>query len=94
MEVERHFNIENLFSGSHYPIVGELLKCVTRLCEDLQASTFSILFHPVREQLVTVSSPSMVERVWTSASAGSGSQGNDMPEFSFTPQEYITQVCY
>ena len=79
-------------TGSNYPVIGDLLRVVTRLCEDLQASTFSILFHPVREQLALVSSPATIERVWSSASAGSGSQGTDMPEFSFTPQEYITQV--
>lgn len=34
----------------------------------------------------------MIEKIWSSSSAGSGSHEPDMPDFSFTPQEYITQV--
>jgi hypothetical protein len=45
-------------------------------------------------QLAAVAAPAMIDRVWTSASAGSGSQGADMPDYSFTPQEYITQVHF
>ena len=32
------------------------------------------------------------ENVWMSTSAGSDSREPDMPDFSFSPQEYITQI--
>lgn len=78
--------------GTSYPIVGSLLQLVTRLCKDLQASTFSILFHPISEQLAIVDSPLMLDSIWRSSSAGSDSREPDMPDFSFSPQEYITQI--
>jgi len=59
---------------------------------ELQSSTFSILFHPIKEQLMTVDSAQMLENVWMSRSAGSDSREPDMPDFSFSPQEYITQI--
>merc|ERR1711874_126805 len=33
-----------------------------------------------------------LENVWISSSAGSDSREADMPDFSFSPQEYITQI--
>ena len=69
---------------------------VTKLCEDLQATTFSILFHPLAVELSVISNqeltPNMVETVWKDAWAGSDSRQIDMPDFSFAPQEYITHV--
>ena len=69
---------------------------VTKLCEDLQATTFSILFHPLAVELSVIANqeltPNMVETVWKDAWAGSDSRQIDMPDFSFAPQEYITHV--
>lgn len=69
-----------------------LMKIVRNTCEEIQGSTFSILFHPIQEQLVTVNSVEMLDSVWMSSSAGSDSREPDMPDFSFSPQEYITQI--
>ena len=84
--------VEKFFSevqaGTNYPVVAPCLRIVSRLCKDVQATTFAILFHPVQDQLNGISeSP-----VWSSTSAGSDSLEFDMPEFGFSPQEYITQI--
>ena len=65
---------------------------VRATCEELQSSTFAILFHPIQEQISVVNSAQMLESVWKTASAGSDSREPDMPDFSFSPQEYITQI--
>lgn len=75
-----------------YPVMFPLMKIVRNTCQEIQGSTFSILFHPVQEQLVTVDSVEMLDSVWMSSSAGSDSREPDMPDFSFSPQEYITQI--
>lgn len=58
------------------------------MCTELQSSAFSVIFHPIQEELSTVSGLA----VWNSASAGSESLEAEMPDFSFSPQEYITQI--
>lgn len=68
------------------------MKIVRSTCEDLQSSTFAILFHPIKEHLFTVDSSQMLETVWISSSAGLNAKEPDMPDFSFSPQEYITQI--
>ena len=73
-------------------VLSPLFKHIQSTCEDLQNCTFKILFHPIKEQLNQVSSQTMLEQVWTSSSAGAGTREPDMPDFSFSPQEYITQI--
>ena len=75
-------------AGINYPVTTPCIDIVSRLCKDLQATTFAILFHPVHDQLNGISeSP-----IWGSTSAGSDSLEADMPDFGFSPQEYITQI--
>ena len=69
-----------------------LFKHVQNTLEDLQNCTFKILFHPIQTELVAVSSVQMLEQIWTSSSAGADTKEPDMPDFSFSPQEYITQI--
>ena len=78
--------------STSYPIMAPLLKMIRSTCENLQSSTFTILFHPIKEQLALVDSPTMLENIWTSISAGADTKEPDMPDFSFSPQEYITQI--
>ena len=74
--------------GSNYPVLCDSLKIVSKLCTEMQSSTFNIIFHPISEELNGVSEM----EVWKSVSAGSDSTEAEMPEFSFSPQEYITQI--
>ena len=73
-------------------VLTPLFKHIQSTCADLQNCTFNILFYPVKEQLSQVSSETMLEQVWTSADAGADTMEPDMPDFSFSPQEYITQI--
>ena len=75
-------------AGMNYPVTKSCINIVSKLCKDLQTITFAILFHPVQEQLNGVSEYS----IWGSISAGSDSIEADMPDFGFSPQEYITQI--
>ena len=75
-----------------YPIMAPVLKMIRATAEDLQSATFAILFHAIREQLSLVDSATMIEIIWASVSAGADTMEPDMPDFSFSPQEYITQI--
>ena len=79
---------QSVKQGTNYPVLSSCLKQVSRVCTELQASAFSVIFHPVQEELSKV--PGLA--LWTSASAGSDSKEAEMPDFGFSPQEYITQV--
>jgi len=78
--------------SKEFPVCGSLLRSASKTCRDVQSSTFAILFHPIIDHLATVHSPDTIENVWKSPFAGSDSKQADMPEFSFVPQEYITQI--
>ena len=86
------FHAKVKLGNVNYPIMGPLVELVRKTCEELQSSTFAILFHPIQEQLTHVNSAQMLEDIWRSSSAGAGTREPDMPDFSFSPQEYITQV--
>ncbi len=58
------------------------------MCSELQGSTFAIIFHPIQEELDNIAKL----EVWDSSSAGSDSTQQEMPDFGFSPQEYITQI--
>ena len=54
--------------------------------EEVQKVAFQAMFGPIRSQL------KVVETVdWEGRGPG-GSLSADLPDFSYTPQEYITQV--
>ena len=52
--------MELILGSTAYPILQPLMKLVRDTCEELQSSTFSILFHPIKEQLMTVDSAQML----------------------------------
>lgn len=80
-----------------------LIKCVTegiqlslldhvttefnRLCADIHHTTFQVVFTPISSQLDVVQAP----QTW-SQFASSSLHNSELPDYSFTPQEYITQV--
>jgi len=75
-------------TGTATPILSQSLAELTSAAADLQKTTFEIMFHPISVQLEPL--PDM--EVWSSRAAGQGSLETDMPDFSFSPQEYITQI--
>ena len=78
---------QNLTSPSKGPIENSapIRSSITKFCEDLQATTFSILFHPLATELSIISnevvSPNMIETVWKDPWAGSDSRQSEMPDF-------------
>ena len=89
-------HIESPLKSSTTNNIDHTRAVVNKLCEDLQATTFSILFHPLATELSVIYdqslSPNMVETIWADPWAGSDSRQLDMPDFSFAPQEYITKI--
>jgi hypothetical protein len=89
-------HIESPLKSSATNNIDHTRAVVKKLCEDLQAATFSILFHPLATELSVIYdqslSPNMVEAIWADPWAGSDSRQLDMPDFSFAPQEYITKI--
>jgi hypothetical protein len=80
-----------------------LVKCVTegtqlslldhvntefnKLCSDIHHTTYQVVFAPISVQLDVVQAP----KTWTQF-ANSTLHNSDLPDYSFSPQEYITQV--
>lgn len=75
-------------SGSVCPVLHSALELLSSTCSQLQATTFNIMFHPIASQLESL--PGL--EAWQARSVGQGSLDTDMPDFSFAPQEYITQI--
>lgn len=76
--------------GTNYPVLSSSLKLVSKLCSELQAASFGIIFYTIQEQFDQVSAN---HELWNSSVAGGSEMAEpEMPDFSFTPQEYITQI--
>jgi len=88
LELTRLYGQVAARTGTAAPILSASLAALTAAAADLQRTTFDIMFHPIAAQLEHL--PDL--EVWTSRAAGQGSIEADMPDFSFSPQEYITQI--
>jgi len=76
-------------TGSATPLLQQSISLLSSTCSDLQKTTFSIMFHPISSQLELIPSLS----VWAATTTGQGTLNTaDMPDFSFSPSEYITCV--
>jgi len=76
-------------TGSATPLLQQSISLLSSTCSDLQKTTFSIMFHPISSQLELIPSLS----AWAATTTGQGTlNATDMPDFSFSPSEYITCV--
>jgi len=75
-------------AGSATPMLHQALGLLAAACADLQKTTFAVMFHPVSAQLELV--PGL--QAWGAATSGQGTLETAMPEFSYSPSEYITCV--
>jgi len=76
-------------TGSATPLLTQSMTILRAACTDLQKTTFLIMFHPIASQLELIPGLS----AWTSTSSGQGMlETSEMPDFSFSPSEYITCV--
>jgi hypothetical protein len=69
--------------GVNFPVLGPCLKILTRVCSELQNSTFGIIFHPIESELAPLSDLP----AWKASVSASV-----LPDLGFAPLEYITQV--
>ncbi|XP_078039653.1 conserved oligomeric Golgi complex subunit 7 isoform X2 [Augochlora pura] len=83
--------LENLvasFQREETTILDSIVKSIHKLCSDLHRATYEVIFAPIFTQLLLVQKApawSMDANKLTQLSA-------DLPDYSFSPQEYITQV--
>jgi len=76
-------------TGSATPLLQQSISLLSSTCSDLQKTTFSIMFHPISSQLELIPTLS----TWVATTTGQGTLNTtDMPDFSFSPSEYITCV--
>jgi len=73
-------------TGASTPVLEESLDLLNSVASELQKTTFNIMFHPISTQLEKL--PGL--EAWDGS--GQISLDSDLPEFSFSPQEYITQT--
>ncbi|XP_023342815.1 conserved oligomeric Golgi complex subunit 7 [Eurytemora carolleeae] len=75
-------------TGSSTPILNQAMELLSSVSAELQKTTFNVMFHPISSQLEKL--PGLDS--WTAEGGGQYSLEADLPEFSFSPQEYITQT--
>jgi len=89
ISLSKLFTVVMSNSGSATPLLNQSISLLRSTCSDLQKTTFSIMFHPISSQLDQIPNLSM----WAASAVGQGTLAStDMPEFSFSPSEYITCI--
>ncbi|XP_014209345.1 conserved oligomeric Golgi complex subunit 7 isoform X2 [Copidosoma floridanum] len=70
-------------------LLDPTVKTVQKLCSDLHRSTYEVIFAPIFTQLLQIRKAP----AWSSSEAKKMPPiSSDLPDYSFAPQEYITQV--
>ncbi|XP_015590425.1 conserved oligomeric Golgi complex subunit 7 isoform X2 [Cephus cinctus] len=69
-------------------ILDSIVKAIHKLCSDLHHTTYEVIFAPIFAQLLLVQKAP----AWSSDVNKMTNFGTDQPDYSFAPQEYITQV--
>ncbi|XP_067003846.1 conserved oligomeric Golgi complex subunit 7 [Anabrus simplex] len=81
--------LENLINciqeGEETSLLEPVTSLLNKLCSDVHHITFKVIFAPISMQLDQVQSAP----AWSNANT---SVTSDLPDFSFAPQEYITQI--
>lgn len=73
--------------GTQLSLLDHLTTEFNKLCSDIHHTTYQVVYTPISLHLDVVQSPKLWEQFTSSSLLNS-----DLPEYSFTPQEYITQV--
>jgi hypothetical protein len=77
-----------VFSGEQTLLEEHITVSLNKLCSDVHHTTFQVIFAPISMQLEQV----QFAPAWNSANKPAVTVAADLPDFSFAPQEYITQV--
>jgi len=84
------FNCIQCVSGEQTLLEEHIASSLNKLCSDVHHTTFQVIFAPISVQLEQVQSAP----AWSSVNKQATSVAADLPDFSFAPQEYITQVSW
>jgi hypothetical protein len=82
------FNCIRCVSGEQTLLEEHVALSLNKLCSDVHHTTFQVIFAPISVQLEQVQSAP----AWSNINKQATSIAADLPDFSFVPQEYITQV--
>ncbi|XP_031848489.1 conserved oligomeric Golgi complex subunit 7 isoform X3 [Nomia melanderi] len=83
--------LENLvasFQKEETTILDSIMKSIHKLCSDLHRATYEVIFAPIFTQLLLVQKAP----AWSTDASRLSQLSADLPDYSFSPQEYITQV--
>ncbi|XP_012242067.1 conserved oligomeric Golgi complex subunit 7 [Bombus impatiens] len=83
--------LENLtasFQKEEETILDPIIKSIHKLCSDLHRATYEVIFAPIFTQLLSVQKAP----AWSTEINKMTHLSADLPDYSFAPQEYITQV--
>lgn len=69
-------------------ILDSIIKSIHKLCSDLHHVTYEVIFAPIFTQLLLVQKAP----AWSIETNKMTHLSADLPDYSFAPQEYITQV--
>lgn len=72
--------IKCISEGTELSLLDHVNAEFSRLCSDLHHTTYKVVFAPISTQLEQVKHTNI------------GDISNDLPDYSYSPQEYITQV--
>ncbi|KAI4489402.1 hypothetical protein M0802_011157 [Mischocyttarus mexicanus] len=75
------------FQKEDKTILDSIIKPINKLCSDLHHATYEVIFAPIFTQLLLVQKAP----AW-SGDVNKMHLSTDLPDYSFAPQEYITQV--
>ncbi|XP_017762611.1 PREDICTED: conserved oligomeric Golgi complex subunit 7 [Eufriesea mexicana] len=83
--------LENLtasFLKEEETILDSIIKSIHKHCSDLHRATYEVIFAPILTQLLQVQKAP----AWSTEANKMTHLSADLPDYSFAPQEYITQV--
>nr|XP_031848490.1 conserved oligomeric Golgi complex subunit 7-like isoform X2 [Nomia melanderi] len=82
--------LENLVASfqKETTILDSIMKSIHKLCSDLHRATYEVIFAPIFTQLLLVQKAP----AWSTDASRLSQLSADLPDYSFSPQEYITQV--
>ncbi|PSN54981.1 Conserved oligomeric Golgi complex subunit 7 [Blattella germanica] len=80
--------VSNVQEGEESLLVEHITMSLNKLCSDVHHTTFKVIFAPISAQLEQVQSAP----AWSKESRQAMTVAPDLPDFSFVPQEYITQI--
>lgn len=72
--------------GTQLSLLDHVSSEFNKLCSDIHNTTYQVVFSPISKQLDAVQSA----KVW--AQINESNLNSELPDYSFSPQEYITQI--